>query len=89
MATDPKTGQIINTDKSLESIRADRSAELSNPGDEGPKVPSDLGAAQVRGANPLPGNETLNASVEGGTAKESDSQKQIREANEKASKEKK
>lgn len=49
MATDPKTGQIINDDKSMESIRADRSAELSNPGDEGPKIPKDLAAAQQAG----------------------------------------
>lgn len=60
MATDPKTGQIINDDKSAESIRADRSVELSNPGDEGPKVPKDAVADKLRQQQTVPVAESGN-----------------------------
>lgn len=64
MATDPKTGQIINDDLSAESIAKDRSAENSNPGDEGPKVPKGNLAYGTGGK--LTGSEPSDGSPEAG-----------------------
>lgn len=76
MATDPKTGNIINDDHSWETIRAHRAAELSNPGDEGPKVPKDLASVELR-QQPLSGSPTTVSTPE--TSKQTDSQKSQQE----------